>query len=163
MHRRYFLIAATVLAACSPPAETNTAAPADDPVTVVRPLYDRYLPGAPETQFPDLKDQAPWSAAMKQAIVDQEARFAAVTDGDPEGIDFDPFVNAQDWQLAQLDVTAENVVAQQHALVRARFTNAGAAQEVDYDMVWEDGGWRIDNMHSGAGADGWDLRALVAK
>lgn len=166
MQRRTFLIGVAALAACSPAAETKAPSPAAsaaDPAAIVRPIYDRYLPGAPEAMFPNLEVQAPWSASLKQAILDQEARFAAVTDADPEGIDFDVFVNAQDWQIADLNVTAENVTPQQRALVRARFNNGGAAQEVDYDMVWEEGAWRIDNMHSGGPPDGWDLRALVAK
>jgi hypothetical protein len=121
------------------------------------------MPGAPEFQYPDLKDQAPWSASLRQAMIDQDARFAAVTDGDPEGIDFDVFVNGQDWQLSNLNVASENVVTRTRALVRATFVNAGAATEVDYDMVWENGGWRIDDVRSGVGADAWDLRALVGK
>lgn len=165
MQRRSFLIGAAVLAACSPAAEKANAPPAaasaDDPAAVVRPIYARYMPGAPQTQFPDLKDQAPWSASLRQAMIDQDARFAAVKDGDPEGIDFDVFMNAQDWQLSNLNVASENVVPQHTARVRATFQNADAHEEVDYDMVWENNSWRIDNMHSGTGEDAWDLRDLL--
>src|SRR5690242_3699537 len=169
MHRRNFLIAAVALAACSQPTQ-NTATPppaanpgAGDPAAVIRPIYARYMPGAPDFQYPNLEDQAPWSASLRQAMVDQEARFAQMKDGDPEGIDFDVFVNAQGWQLSNLDVTTESVVPESHAVVRARFTNGGSHQEVAYDMVWENGAWRIDNMRSGAPPDGWDLRQLVAR
>jgi len=30
-------------------------------------------------------------------------------------------------------------------------------------MVWENNGWRIDNMRSGSGADAWDLRQMVSR
>lgn len=167
MQRRAFLIGAVLLAACSQPAQKAApppaAVPSDDPAAVIRPIYARYMPGAPEFQYPNLEDQAPWSASLRQAMVDQERRFAAMTEGDPEGIDFDVFINAQDWQLSGLNVAAENVVPQHSARVRATFQNAGSAQEVDYDMIWENGGWRIDNMHSGGPPDGWDLRQLVSK
>src|SRR5262249_22858067 len=133
------------------------------PAAVIRPLYARYMPGAPAFQYPNLEDQAPWSASLRQAMVDQEARFAKETDGDPEGIDFDVFINAQDWQLSNLTVATESVVPESHAVVRARFVNAGSPTEVAYDMVWENGAWRIDNMRSGNGADAWELRALVAR
>ena len=164
MHRRNFLIGAALLAACSPAAQKTAPPPAaanDDPAAVIRPLYARYMPGAPDTQYPDLKDQAPWSASLRQAMIDQDARFAAVTDGDPEGIDFDVFMNAQDWQLSNLNVASENVVPHTSARVRATFQNADSHQEVDYDMVWENGGWRINDMHSGTGDDAWDLRDLL--
>lgn len=166
MLRRSFLIA-LALAGCSQPAEKAKAPPApapnEDPAAVVRPLYDRYMPGAPEFQYPNLEDQAPWSASLRQAMVDQERRFAAMTDGDPEGIDFDVFINGQDWQLSDLHVTTDSVVPQSHAVVRASFTNSGTHEDVMYDMVWENGGWRIDNMRSGGPPDGWDLRQLVSK
>src|SRR5215470_99184 len=137
MQRRDFLIGAAALAACSkapeqkgntpPSAPASAAAP--DPTAIVRPIYARYMPGAPEFQYPNLEDQAPWSASLRQAMVDQETRFAAMTDGDPEGIDFDVFVNGQDWQLANLNVASENVTPQHNALVRARFDNSGTATE----------------------------------
>jgi hypothetical protein len=167
MHRRDFLIGVAALAACSKAPEQKASAPpaaaALDPAAVVRPLYARYLPGARAFQYSNLEDQAPWSAALRQAMVDQEARFAAMKDGDPEGIDFDVFVNAQDWQLSNLNVTAESVVPQSHAVVRATFNNAGSHQEVVYDMVWENNGRRIDNMRSGNGAGAWDLRQMVSR
>ena len=169
MRRRSFLIGAAALAACSQEAQKGAAPPpaasagADDPTAVIRPIYARYMPGAPEFQYPNLEDQAPWSASLRQAMVDQEARFAQMKDGDPEGIDFDVFINAQDWQLSNLNVTTESIVPQSHAVVRASFQNAESHQEVVYDMVWENGGWRIDNMRSGGPPDGWDLRQLVAR
>ena len=170
MHRRSFLIGAAAQAACSKAPEQKTAPPpaaanagANDPAAIVRPIYARYMPGAPEFQYPNLEDQAPWSASLRQAMVDQEARFAAMKDGDPEGIDFDVFVNAQDWQLSNLNVTTESIVPQSHAVVRASFQNADSHQDVVYDMVWENNGWRIDNMRSGSGADGWDLREMVGR
>jgi hypothetical protein len=168
MHRRSFLMGAAALAACSQPTQNTTtqtpaASAAPDPAAVIRPIYARYMPGAPEFQYPNLEDQAPWSASLRQAMVDQEARFAQMKDGDPEGIDFDVFVNAQDWQLSNLNVTTDSIVPQSHAVVRASFQNADSHQEVVYDMVWENNGWRIDNMRSGNGADAWDFRQLVSR
>lgn len=153
MHRRSVLVGAAALVACSkapeqtgsaPPPAASASGAASDPIAVIRPLYARYMPGAPDFQYPNLEDQAPWSASLRQAMVDQEARFAAMKDGDPEGIDFDVFVNAQDWQLSNLNVTADSIVPQSHAVVRASFDNAGSHQEVVYDMVWENNGWRIE-------------------
>lgn len=72
-------------------------------------------------------------------------------------LDFDPFVNAQDWQIGSVAVATDGVVANSHATVRARFVNGTTEDEVVYDLVWEGGGWRVDNMRH----TGWDLRQIV--
>lgn len=166
MRRRDVLIAAAVLAACSPPQQqkadaTPAAAGADDPAAVIRPLYARYLRNSGSDNFPPMPDRAPWSASLRQALVADEARWRRTQEVDPDGLDFDPFVNAQDWLISDVNVTTDSVVPQSHAVVRASFSNAGTHEEVAYDMVWEDGGWRVDNMRSGGPPDGWDLRQLV--
>lgn len=160
------VLGVAMLAACSR-QEAKTEAPADaatraitDPAAVIRPLYDRYMTDPAAATFPALEDQAPWSAAMRQALVDMLARSETA---DAPILDFDPFVNAQDWQIANLNVTTDGVVENSHAVVRASFTNGGAPHEVSYDMVWENDSWRVDNMRSGGPPDGWDLRQIAAQ
>ncbi len=155
MRRRNFLIAAgaVVLAACSreTPSEAPQAGP--DPADTIRPLYDHYLTEGAE--FPSLEQQAPWSAAMFAALQAMMARSQAL--GEPI-LDFDPLIDAQDYQIANLNVTTDGVVENSHATVRASFTNSGAQTEVIYDLVWESGGWRVDNIRTSR----WDLRAITA-
>ncbi|MBI3439276.1 MAG: hypothetical protein HY054_11625 [Proteobacteria bacterium] len=172
MHRRFFLIGAAALAACSPAPQSRgsskpgpatsaaTTAAVDDPAAIIRPIYAPYLANNTDVSLPDLKDAAPWSASLREAIVAMEARSDQDESG--EGLDFDPIVNAQDWQLSNFNVAAEGVVAQSHAVVRASFLNGGAQQDVMYDLIWESSGWRIDNMRSGGPPDGWDLRQLLS-
>jgi hypothetical protein len=157
MRRRNFLLAAgaLALAACSrqTPEEAPPAATAPDPAEVVRPLYAPYLNQG--TEFPSLGQQAPWSAAMLAALQAMTARSQAR--GEPI-LDFDPLIDAQDYQLADLNVSTDGVVENSHATVRARFTNSGAPAEIVYDLVWEDGGWRVDNIRTSR----WDLRVITA-
>ncbi|PZO55166.1 MAG: hypothetical protein DCF16_03860 [Alphaproteobacteria bacterium] len=160
-HRRSFVVgalAATALAACTPPAqEAQTPDPAastaPDPADTIRPLYDPYLTEG--AQFPGLEQQAPWSAAMLTALQAMMARSQAA--GEPI-LDFDPLIDAQDYQLTDLNVTTDSVVENSHATARASFNNGGAPVEVVYDLVWENGGWRVDNVRTSR----WDLRAIVA-
>jgi hypothetical protein len=161
MHRRDLILtlSAAALAACSQEqAKTGSEPPQSqaaiaDPAAVIRPLYDRYM--APDAQFPPLEDQAPWSQAMRAHLLTMMARSQAT--GEPI-LDFDPFVNAQDYQLSNLSVSTDGVVENSHAAVRAAFDNAGARTEVVYDLIWEAGGWKVDNIRG----DGWDLRQIAA-
>jgi type IV pilus biogenesis protein CpaD/CtpE len=161
MKRRAFVLTsiAALAAACSrqqpsaPARETPEAANFPDPAETVRPLYERYMD--PNATFPALLDQAPWSQAMRAALaammVRSEAEQAPV-------LDFDPFINAQDYQISTATVATEGVVANSHATVRAAFVNAGAPDEILYDLIWEGETWKVDNVRH----EGWDLRQIAA-
>lgn len=152
---------AAALAACTPAPDGKSGPGAvADPAEVIRPLYTRYMTDPAATTFPTLEEQAPWSAPLRQALIDMEARSR---DENEPILDFDPFANAQDWQIANVNVTTDSVVENNHAVVRASFTNGGAPQEVIYDLIWEGGGWRVDNMRSGGPPDGWDLRQIATQ
>ena len=159
MHRRAIILsagAAALLAACSQEekkADAEPAAPAPDPAAVIRPLYDRYLTEG--AQFPEFRDQAPWSASLWTQLEAMMARSEALNE---PILDFDPLIDAQDYQITNLNVTTDGVVENSHATVRASFANAGRPTEVVYDMVWENGGWRVDNIR----ASNWDLRQIAS-
>jgi hypothetical protein len=158
-HRRTLVMgafAAVALAACTRSAQESADAPAaaaPDPADTIRPLYDPYLTEG--ATFPDFQHQAPWSASLWAQLQAMTARSEAA--GEPI-LDFDPLIDAQDYQLSNLNVVTEAVVENSHATVRASFTNAGAPAEVLYDLVWEEGGWRVDNIRTSR----WDLRAIAA-
>ena len=158
MRRREFLAAlgVAVLAACSQHNEekaAEAATPASDPAAIIRPLYDRYLTEGAE--FPDVRNQAPWSDDLWTKLEAMMARSEAINE---PILDFDPLIDAQDYQLANLSVTTDAVVEDSHATVRASFANAGRPTEVIYDMVWEGGAWRVDNIRTAT----WDLRQIAA-
>ncbi len=159
MERRFviFGLSALALAACTPPAEnTETADGAravTDPAALIRPLYDRYL--TPDAQFPEFREQAPWSDAMWAEISAMTARSEALNE---PILDFDPIIGAQDYQLSDLNVANESVVEGSHAVVRATFNNAGTHSEIVYDLIWENDRWKVDNIRG----EGWDMRQIVA-
>ena len=159
MLRRTVILGITVvaaLAACSRQAEKGADAPtaqAPDAAAVIRPLYDPYLTEG--AQFPEFRDQAPWSADLWRQLEAMVARSNAINE---PIMDFDPLIDAQDHQLSNLNVTTEALAENSHAVVRASFSNAGRPTEIVYDLVWEDGGWRVDNVR---GAE-WNLREVAA-
>jgi hypothetical protein len=163
MRRRDLILGAAALAACSPPAQKSEppAAVGDDPADVIRAVYAPYLTERDEDTLPELVDRAPWSASLRP-LVERAAHFEPGESIDPDGLVFDPFLSSQEWGIENndLNVVTESLVPQSHAVVRATF-NRG--MEVVYDMIWEDGGWRIDNMRSGGAPDGWDLREIATR
>ncbi len=147
---------AAVAAACSresakaPPDPAPATRP--DPAAVIRPLYGRYM--TPDATFPPLEDQAPWSASLRTRLLAMMARSELINE---PILDFDPLIGAQDYELTDLAVSTDGVVYGSYAVVRAGFTNLGVQQNILYDLVWENGEWRVDNVR---GAD-FDLRQIA--
>lgn len=158
MRRRDFVLAlsAAALAACSPAgqeAETPDAGRAiTDPAAVIRPLYDPYIAHA--EQFPSFRDQAPWSNELWTQLEAMMQRSETVNE---PILDFDPLIGAQDYEIANLNVSTEALAEASHAVVRASFDNLGQRTEIVYDMVWEDDRWKVNNIRG----DGWDLRQIA--
>lgn len=165
MKRLILVFAAALAASCSQPAQpsdsaaqtaapaADTAQPGSDPAVVITAIYQPYL--ASTSQPLDFEDAAPWTSELRAQIVAMEARSEAA--GEPI-LDFDPIVNAQDWQITDLNVATEAVSRASHAVVRARFRNGGAPVEVVYDLVWAGNQWRIDNIRGPE----FDLRQTIA-
>lgn len=158
MHRRAIVLgaAAAALAACSrqqTKTEEPATAPAPDPAAIVRELYGPYL--GERAQPAEFRDQAPWSVDLWRQLEAMIARSSAINE---PILDFDPVIDAQDGAPANLNVTTDAVAENSHAVVRASFTNLGEPKEVIYDLVWEDGAWRVDNIRTSA----WDLRQIAA-
>src|SRR5262245_27447253 len=111
MLRRHIVMgagAAALLAACSrqneKKADEPAASTAPDPASVIRPLYDRYLTEG--AQFPDFRNQAPWSVSLWAALEAMTARSEALNE---PILDFDPLIDAQDYQLSGLNVATESL------------------------------------------------------
>jgi hypothetical protein len=88
---------------------------------------------------------------------DQEQFFSAALDGlfkadaknTPAGeigaIDFDPFINGQDFNISELEI-GEPEIEDGTATVDVSFNNFDQPNVLTYDLVLEDGGWRIDDV-----------------
>lgn len=159
--RRLFLIsiAGAGLAACGQNAEqppaTSEAPAGPDPAEIIRPLYERYSTPAAVTTFPSLEEQAPWSDDLKAQLV---AMMARSQERNEPILDFDPFIDAQDYELSNLTVSTDAISENSHAVVRAHFINLGRESDVLFDMIWQNNEWRVDNIRGGS----WDLRQVIA-
>jgi hypothetical protein len=106
-------------------------------------------------EFPSFEDQAPWSASLWAVLSAMTQRSEQINE---PILDFDPLIGAQDYQLSNLNVANEAISEGSHAVVRVRFDNATTPTNIVYDLIWEDGGWKVDNIRG----EGWDLRQIAA-
>ena len=127
---------------------------ADDPTAIVRAYY-----AAPADK--PLATEAGFSrrlAALYRAAVQKGGELGEAV----AGLDFEFLVNGQDEEPGARKSATYAVLANQggKAKVRVNFRNF-APQELTYDLVRENGSWRIDEV-SAAGKDGWRLSELYA-
>jgi Protein of unknown function (DUF3828) len=124
--------------------------PQDDPAAMTAPVqavYDRYGPApSPARPVPALTKWAPLSSSFA-ALLQRRQDKIANNEQDPLG--FDPVIDGADYRIRDLTLEAAD------SAVIARFTNGSAAKIIVYDLVQENGAWRIDNIRS---PGLWDVR-----
>jgi hypothetical protein len=122
------------------------------PEAVVQSLYAPYLSHAAENGESQW-DSAPVYTRAFKAEIERGIAYGNLLN-EPV-IDYDPVANAQEYSVSNLRLrSAANGAG---ARVVAHFDNLGEANEVEYDLVQENGAWKIDNI--GSGTD--NLRAAI--
>ena len=128
------LLLAVGLGAASPRTPDDS-----DPVSLITAIYKTYAedkdkdnPGLPHVYSKRL-----------QALVDKDEKET------PEGmvgrIDWDVFVDGQNWKLSGLKIALVSKSAT-HAQVRATFKNFDHPSNMLFDLALEDGHWRVDDV-----------------
>lgn len=126
------LILAVAVGAASPPEGVD-----NDPVSLIAAIYQSYQDDAPLAFS--------FYSTRLQGLVDKDEKET------PEGmvgrIDWDVFVDGQDWRLSELKIEP---VSQQaaNAQIRATFINMGEQKNMLFELVREDGHWRIDEIEA---------------
>ena len=134
--RHLFFLALTLIA--SPAFAQDTA----DPKAVVEALYAGYLP--PNEFPPDM------SALQSKRLNDLYEADSKEANGEIGRIDFDPFINGQDYDVTKVEVSEPSYAAGK-ALVRVDVVNFGKPDEFGVLLVNEGGGWKVDDVwHDGA-------------
>ncbi|MEZ5829064.1 MAG: DUF3828 domain-containing protein [Hyphomicrobiales bacterium] len=109
--------------------------PTATPSAFVTAIYQGY-----EADSPDLDNV--YSKRL-QALLDKDA--AETPEGEVGRIDWDVFIDGQDWRLSDLRITLVSQEAD-HAQVRATFKNFEHPSNMLFDLVLEDGHWRVDDI-----------------
>jgi hypothetical protein len=125
----------------APAANAEKTESESAPVAFIASLYKTYTDIAPgEDGEPGLPQM--YSRRL-QALIDKDA--AETPEGEVGRLDWDPVVDGQDWELSGLKIT-EVFQSGGEARVRAVFANMGDRRNILFNLVREDGQWRIDDI-----------------
>ena len=142
---------AALLALMAPAA---LAAPVfEDPKGLVEYAYVPYVGG----EFP----ADPFALYAPTLTELWDAMEARTPEGEVGAIDFDPFINAQDYEIKDIAI-GDAAIDGDEAMVTATFTNFGEPQEIRFTLVRLADGWKIDDIESLAGDYPWRLSELLA-
>lgn len=134
---RLFALAAVLVMALT---GTVAAQPYDTPDALLQAFYAQY-----QSQDTDFGDQSVFRSSGLQGLYDADAE--ATPDGEMGALDFDPYIDGQDWDITDLQIGAAGI-AGDYASADVSFKNFGEERTLSYDMTLEDGGWKIDDVTS---------------
>src|SRR5215217_6045887 len=115
------------------------AQPYQTPDELLEAFYAPYFDG----NFPENESQF-WSAEL-QALYDNDAEITP--EGEMGAISFDPYIDGQDYEITDFEIGAAGI-AGDYASVDVTFNNFGEPRALSYELVLEDGGWKIDDVVS---------------
>ena len=147
-----------MLAALALAAFTQVPRGIEDPEAFVRAHYALYARAAND---PPPEPAHIYSARLVPLFADYEA-WARAHDDLVGSLDFDWWVNAQDWEIGDLRIVASETGPDRRAII-VHWTNYGRADTNRFLFVREGGRWYLDEVvnGSGGGDDGWTLTVLL--
>lgn len=119
-----------------------SAQPFDTPQALLEAFYQPYF----DDEFYD--DETVFRSAALNALYEADAENTPA--GEMGAIEFDPYIAAQDYELADLEI-GEPVIDGDAATVDVTFDNMSYPTAITYDLVREDGGWKIDDVSGTTG------------
>lgn len=126
----------------------------DTPKALLDSIYESYSTDT----FPEDSEEI-YSARLKQLFASDRER---TPEGEVGALDFDPFINGQDYDLSDL-VIEEPVVSGTLASSTVRFANFGEKDVLVVSMVKETGGWKVDDVESVEGDVQWKLSEILGE
>ncbi|OAM79174.1 DUF3828 domain-containing protein [Devosia elaeis] len=147
--RRIFLAAGVLLAL----AGAAIAQPFETPEALLEAFYEPYF----TDEFPE--DESAFRSAALNALYAADAENTPL--GEMGALGFDPYVDGQDYQLADLVIDAAEISGDA-ASVAVSFTNFGRPTALTYELVHEGNGWKIDDVVSSGGEYPYRLSDIFA-
>ena len=147
--RRALLSLALLLAA------TGGAFAYDTPKALLDDLYAPYSKG--DSFDWSAWDEAKFRSAPLNALFDKDAKEA---NGDMGRLDFDPYIDGQDYQISDLKIGDPAIVGDT-AKVEVTFKNFDTADDLMFTLVKEADGWKIDDVVSSDKDYPYSLKAIM--
>lgn len=113
------------------------AQPYETPEQLLEALYAPYFSG----DFSD--DEAGFRSDALNALYEADEQRTPL--GEMGAISFDPYIDGQDFDIEDL-VIGTPAITGDRAVVAVTFTNFGAPRAISYDLVFEHGGWKVDDL-----------------
>lgn len=149
---RLTLAAVALLASLAPAFAVDFTSPA----AVVEALYEPYFQPYESFDY-QLLDATPLQSAGLKALFEKDREEAGEGIG---RIDFDPYVNGQDFELTDL-VVAEPVYVAGRAVVAVSFANFEQPRDMGFILVKEGETWKIDDMWAADAEHSYNLRDIL--
>ena len=154
--------------ALSPPA---LAVPpvANDPLAIVNAIYARAASGRGDGGGAFIIENAAAKAKyLSKSLVELWAKTDAHTPkGDVGPVDFDPVTNSQQPNVKSFKAVAEKLEADK-AVIAVTISGRGAPRPksvdniIRYNLVRDDGKWKIDDISGASDGEPWSIRAMLA-
>ncbi|MDB5623863.1 MAG: hypothetical protein JWR39_2426 [Devosia sp.] len=148
---RLVLLAASVVLAWGGLAHAQSY---DTPEALLEAFYEPYFSG----EFAE--DDAVFRSERLNALYEADAQSTPA--GEMGAIEFDPYVNGQDYELTDFAI-GEPLIEGDTATVEVSFTNFSDPTELTYELVFEDGGWKIDDVASANPDNAYRLSEIFAE
>ena len=150
---RLVFVLAFALATFTAHARDVTQGPTKDPLAYIKAIYAAYTEQSPR---PSLTED--FYSRRMQSLLDADAK--TTPKGDAGTIDWDVFVDGNDWALTKLRVTLVSRT-DKRAQVRAVFRNHGKPRDMLFDLVHERGRWRIDELRQTQPGGRWTMSKIL--
>lgn len=118
------------------------AQPYATPEDLLTAFYEPYFTG----DFAE--DDSPFRSKALNQLYAEDEKYTPP--GEMGAISADPYIDGQDFLLTNFRV-GEPVITDQTAVVDVYFENFDRPTTITYDLVFEDGGWKIDDVSSEGG------------
>ncbi len=115
------------------------AQPYETPEDLLEAFYEPYF----TDEF--FEDESQFRSRALQALYDRDAEITP--DGEMGAISFDPYIDGQDYEITEFEIGTPQVDGDA-AIVEVSFLNMGEPRLLTYELVLEDGGWKIDDVIS---------------
>lgn len=135
-------------------ASAAAAQPYDTPEALIEAFYEPYFSG----EFSD--DEGQFRSQGLQALYDNDAQITP--EGEMGALAFDPYIDGQDFELDAFSIEA-TAIEGDVAAVDVSFTNFNEPRSLTYELVFEDDGWKIDDVVSTNPDNAYRLSEIFAE